>query len=204
MTAAIVREAIVCDRLLVIVRLVEADAAVAAARAVAEGGCRAIEFSLSSPAALPALRRVSDSPGELIAGAGTVLTLEQAQAAHAAGARFMLSPVLSESIMHWATEHDLLYIPGAFTPSEVAGAVAAGAGVVKLFPAGVVGPGYVRDLLGPFPELALLATGGIGAANAQAFLDAGAAAVAVGSALVNERSASDPHRWRPQLGAYGR
>jgi 2-dehydro-3-deoxyphosphogluconate aldolase/(4S)-4-hydroxy-2-oxoglutarate aldolase len=83
----------------------------------------------------------------------------------------------------------VLHVPGAFTPSEV---VAAGTRLVKLFPAGRLGPAYVTDLLGPLPALRLVPTGGVDAGNARAFLDAGAAAVAVGSALVNPVSAADP------------
>jgi len=114
-----------------------------------------------------------------------------AEAAVAAGASFLVSPHLAFEVTEWAHEHDVLHVPGAFTPTELAAALDAGAELVKLFPAGRPGPGYVRDLLAPFPSARLVPTGGVDEGNAREFLDAGAVAVAVGGALGANGQASE-------------
>jgi 2-dehydro-3-deoxyphosphogluconate aldolase/(4S)-4-hydroxy-2-oxoglutarate aldolase len=182
------RDAIEAERLIAIVRLDDAGLAVEAARAVVAGGVSVLEFSLATEASYAALEEVARDPGAVV-GAGTVLTVAAAERAVDAGAAFLISPGLAPEVAAWARERDVLHIPGAFTASEV---IAAGAPLVKLFPAGRLGPGYVSDLLGPLPSLRLVPTGGVDAGNAAAFLAAGAAAVAVGSALVNPGSAADP------------
>jgi 2-dehydro-3-deoxyphosphogluconate aldolase/(4S)-4-hydroxy-2-oxoglutarate aldolase len=172
-------------RLLAIVRLEPATAAVTAARQLAENGLGAIEFSLATHGALDALRAsASELAATTLIGAGTVRTVSDAESAVAAGARFLVSPHLAWEVFAWAREHDVLHVPGAFSPTEVAAALDEGAPLIKLFPAGQAGPDYLRDLLNPFPEARLVATGGIHLDNARAFLDTGAAALAVGRALV--------------------
>jgi 2-dehydro-3-deoxyphosphogluconate aldolase / (4S)-4-hydroxy-2-oxoglutarate aldolase len=120
-----------------------------------------------------------------------VRTLAQATAAVDAGAAFLVGPALDETVAAWATQRDVLYLPGALTPGEVE-AASRWSPLVKLFPAGRLGPGYVRDLLAPFPDAALVPTGGIDLQNAQEYLEAGALAVAVGSGLVNPSSLAAP------------
>jgi 2-dehydro-3-deoxyphosphogluconate aldolase/(4S)-4-hydroxy-2-oxoglutarate aldolase len=172
-------------RLLAIVRLEPAPAAVTAARQLAENGIGAIEFSLATQGGLDALRAsAAELAATTLIGAGTVRTVSDAESAVDAGARYLVSPHLAGEVSAWAREHDVLHIPGAFSPTEVAAALDQGAPLIKLFPAGQAGPDYVRDLLNPFQEARLLATGGIHLDNAAAFLDAGAAALAVGRALV--------------------
>lgn len=188
MTARDAAAAVEAERLIAIVRLDDAGTAVAAARAVLAGGVRILEFSLASETSIPALAEVASEPGAVV-GAGTVLTVADAERAVAAGAAFLISPGLAPEVSAWARERDILHIPGAFTPTE---AIAAGTPLVKLFPAARLGPAYVADLLGPLPTLRLVPTGGVDADNAPAFLAAGAAAVAVGSSLVNPVSAADP------------
>jgi 2-dehydro-3-deoxyphosphogluconate aldolase/(4S)-4-hydroxy-2-oxoglutarate aldolase len=149
-------------RLLAIVRRSDPDEARAAVATLLDAGVPAVELSLAVDGALETLRRaVDESPPDTLLGAGTVLD--------AAGAE--------------ARERDVLHIPGAMTPTEVATALEAGVPLVKLFPAAHLGPGYVRDLLAPFPAARLVATGGVGEGNATDFLDAGAAVLAVGGAL---------------------
>jgi 2-dehydro-3-deoxyphosphogluconate aldolase / (4S)-4-hydroxy-2-oxoglutarate aldolase len=172
-------------RLLAIVRLEPAAAAVTAARQLAENGLGAIEFSLATHGGLDALRAsASELAATTLIGAGTVRTVSDAESAVAAGARFLVSPHLAWEVFAWAREHDVLHVPGAFTPTEVAAALDEGAPLIKLFPAGEAGPDYLRELLNPFPEARLVATGGVHLDNARAFLDTGAAALAVGRALV--------------------
>ena len=172
------------DKLLVVVRLRHVDDAVA--EALRAGGLRAVEISLVSGDPFAAIRRWGASFESLVVGAGTVVTRDDAERAIEAGARYLVSPGYSKDVAASAKEGGVPYLPGALTPTEIQEAVAAGAVLVKLFPAGRLGPGYVRDLLGPFPTLELVATGGVDQHNARSFLDAGAAAVAVGGSLVSE------------------
>jgi 2-dehydro-3-deoxyphosphogluconate aldolase/(4S)-4-hydroxy-2-oxoglutarate aldolase len=177
--AALLRE----DRLLAIVRVDEPDDRIA--ELLAGSGIRAVEISLASAGALPAISRWAQSYGEdLAVGAGTVVSAADAERAFAAGARFFVAPGYDEGVDAVARDAGVLYVPGAMTPTEVQRVLASGRTLVKLFPAGRLGAGYVRDLLAPFPQVELLPTGGIDLDNAREFLAAGAVAVAVGSALV--------------------
>jgi 2-dehydro-3-deoxyphosphogluconate aldolase/(4S)-4-hydroxy-2-oxoglutarate aldolase len=178
------------ERLVVIIRLERPEDWVAEALIQAE--VPLVELSLVSAHALETLRRWGERFGnELMLGAGTVLTAVDASRAVSAGARYLVAPNFDDNVLAAARDADVLYVPGAFTPTEVVRAHAAGTGLVKLFPAGRLGPGYVRDLLAPLPQLRLVATGSIDAANARAFLDAGVAAVAVGGAVVREGTTYD-------------
>jgi 2-dehydro-3-deoxyphosphogluconate aldolase / (4S)-4-hydroxy-2-oxoglutarate aldolase len=179
-----VRTEIERRRVIAIVRRDSAAAAQVDARAIIAGGITVVEISLADGTGLEAIRETAMGlPEGVRLGAGTVRSEADARAAVAAGGRFLVSPHLVPEVLAWARAHDVLYIPGVFTATELAAALDAGAELVKLFPAGRLGPGYVRDLLGPFPSARLVPTGGINDENAQAFLDAGAVAVAVGSAL---------------------
>jgi 2-dehydro-3-deoxyphosphogluconate aldolase / (4S)-4-hydroxy-2-oxoglutarate aldolase len=187
-----VLEAITEQRALAIVRLGTRDEAVAACRILAAAGLRAVEVSLAQAEATAAIAEAADElAGVAFVGAGTIRTIADATAAVAAGAQFLVGPGLDEAVAAWASERDLLYVPGALTPTEVE-AAARWSRLVKLFPAGRFGPGYVRDLRAPFPDVPLVPTGGVDLDNARPFLDAGAAAVALGSSLVNARTVSAP------------
>lgn len=188
-----VRARIERQRLVAILRMPTADAAVGAAEALVEGGVGVLEFSLAAPGALDALSKASQRLGgpDLTLGAGTVRSVRDAADAVEGGASYLVSPNLAPEVTAWAQARDVLHIPGVLSPSELAAALDGGASPIKLFPAGRLGPGYVRDLLAPFPEARLIPTGGIDTDNAAAFLEAGAAAIAVGSALTvdDEREA---------------
>lgn len=179
------------ERLIAIVRLSDSGAAAAAVGALVAGGVGVCEISLVTPGALNAIAAAASA--EALVGAGTVTSVELAEAAVAAGAAYLVGPTLDHDVAAWAAERDLFYLPGAFSPTELA-AAARVAPLVKLFPAGRLGPAYVRDVLAPFPQLRLVPTGGIDTGNAAEFLTAGAVAVAVGSSLVNDASARDPAR----------
>jgi 2-dehydro-3-deoxyphosphogluconate aldolase/(4S)-4-hydroxy-2-oxoglutarate aldolase len=180
--------------LMAIVRLDDEARAVEAAAVLADAGVRVIEFSLSASVALSAIAETRSrlAGRSVLVGAGTVLDVDDAAAAGEAGAQFLVSPGLSRQVADRAELAGLPYVPGAMTPTEVQTALDWDSPLVKLFPAGTLGPRYVTDLLGPFPDARLLATGGISAANAGAFIAAGAAAVASAGALVNERTAQNP------------
>ena len=178
------------SRLLAIVRLDSAEASITACRTLGTAGINVMEISLSGVGALDAIK-ASRSTGALV-GAGTVRTLSDAISAVEVGAQFLVSPAFDERISEWAQTHDILYVPGAFSPSEVDIASRAGALLIKLFPARALGPAHVRDLLGPFPEIKLVPTGGVDRSNAREYLEAGAAAVAVGGSLVAPAAVADP------------
>jgi 2-dehydro-3-deoxyphosphogluconate aldolase/(4S)-4-hydroxy-2-oxoglutarate aldolase len=192
MNAAAASAAIGASRLIAIVRADAAEDASLAVQALAEGGVRVAEISLTTPGALEAIAHLAGNLGDgQLVGAGTVRTLRDAERAVGAGAGFLVSPNLDDDVIAWARSHDILHLPGALTPTEVARALAEGAPLIKLFPAGWPGPDYVRELLAPFPEARLVPTGGVSAANVGGFLQAGAYAVAVGSALVSPAAIRD-------------
>ncbi|HWD76589.1 MAG TPA: bifunctional 4-hydroxy-2-oxoglutarate aldolase/2-dehydro-3-deoxy-phosphogluconate aldolase [Solirubrobacteraceae bacterium] len=191
--AARAAQAIKQARLIAIIRADTHAEILAAVRALAAAGAVIAEISLATADALPALEQATDELGDqLLLGAGTVRTPRDAERALAAGARFLVSPGLDHDVVSFAQRSSVLHLPGIFSPTELADALASGAVLVKLFPAGRLGPGYVRDLLAPFPEARLVPTGGITTANAGEFLDAGAVAVAVGTALVSPATVRDP------------
>jgi 2-dehydro-3-deoxyphosphogluconate aldolase/(4S)-4-hydroxy-2-oxoglutarate aldolase len=172
-----------------IVRLDEAVRLQSVAEALAAGEIRAIEITMTTPGALDGLAALTSSLGErILFGAGTVLDPETARLAVLAGARFVVSPTFRPSVVEVCRRYDVAAIPGALTPSEVLTAWENGADLVKLYPASALGPGYVRELKGPLPQVRLVATGGVTADTAPSFLAAGAVAVGVGGALV-ERDA---------------
>jgi 2-dehydro-3-deoxyphosphogluconate aldolase/(4S)-4-hydroxy-2-oxoglutarate aldolase len=125
--------------------------------------------------------RVADEA--VVVGAGTIRTPDQLRAAHDAGAAFAVSPIFDPVVLAAACEARLPFVPGAATPTEADAAWRAGATFVKVFPGSSLGPGFVRELRGPLPEIETIVTGGVDGSNARAFLDAGAAAVGIGSAL---------------------
>ena len=181
-----VRDLLAAHPLLAILRGVPARHAPDVAAVLHRAGVRLLEVALSDGHGLAALKAVRAAhPGAFTLGAGTVTTLERAQAALDAGASFLLTPHLVPEVSAFAVQHGLGLISGAMTPTEIMAARAQGSEVVKLFPAGPLGPAYVRDLLGPYPDLALLAVGGVSARNAPDFMRAGAAGVGVGSFLTS-------------------
>jgi 2-dehydro-3-deoxyphosphogluconate aldolase / (4S)-4-hydroxy-2-oxoglutarate aldolase len=174
------------ERLVAIVREGARERALEIASALIDGGVRVLEFSMSERASLDALSALAERYGdEITIGAGTVLTRSDAEAACERGARFLVSPILDETLVAWAASKQIALVPGALSPSELSRAHQAGATVIKLFPAALHGPGYVRDVLVPLPRLQLLPTGGVTVEDAAAYIRAGALAVALGSALTS-------------------
>ena len=154
------------------------------------GGVRAFELTLNEPEndaleALSAAARHAEGTA-LEIGAGTVLTLEAAERAIDAGATFLVSPHVDPELIEWAVERGIPFLPGAFTPTEILAAWRAGAPAVKLFPASVAGPAFVREFRGPFPHIPLLPTGGVTVETAPDFIGAGAVAVGLGSWLIGD------------------
>ena len=176
-----VLDAIRSDRVVAVIRGRSVADPAGLAAVFAGAGIRAIEFTFTIPGVLAAIEAAAGS-GALV-GAGTVRDERQARDALAAGAQFLVSPACLAEVARVAQEAGVPVFLGALTPTEVDAALKVGTSAVKLFPAGIGGPGYVRDLRGPFPEASFIPSGGVTEENAHAFLDAGAVAVYAGSSL---------------------
>lgn len=173
------------SRIVAIVRVPSPHGVRAACRALCIGGIGAIEITLTVPGALNLVADlVSEFGDDLMVGAGTVLDVEACRRSLDAGAQFVVSPAFDSGVVDHCRKHGVLPVPGALTPTEVARARQGGADLVKLFPARIATPNYVRDLLGPFPAMRLMPTGGIDEAGASEYLAAGAAVVGIGSRLM--------------------
>jgi 2-dehydro-3-deoxyphosphogluconate aldolase/(4S)-4-hydroxy-2-oxoglutarate aldolase len=157
------------------------------AEALINGGVTAIEVTLTTPNALTAITAIIDRFGdEVLVGVGSVLTVVQCRDAISAGARYVISPNLSEAVVQTTGSLGAVSIPGAYTPSEIVHAAECGADLVKIFPATSLGPGYLRDVLAPLPHLKLMPTGGVNVTNVGQWFAAGAKCVGVGSSLVSQ------------------
>lgn len=168
--------------LLGIVRFQNGGDVSGAVDALVLGGIELVEVTIDTPGALAAVERAAGE-GRAV-GVGTVVSTEQVRACAAAGARFVVSPGLIAEVIRDAQELGLEPVPGVFTATEILTATAAGARVMKLFPASCGGPSYLRALRGPFPTTALVPTGGVRLDEIAAYFDAGATVVALGSGLV--------------------
>ena len=171
-------------------RRVATELAPTVAAALAEGGVRAFELTLNEPEAealrsIEAVARVAAGLG-LEIGAGTVLSIEAAGRAVDSGATFLVMPHLDPELVGWAAARDIPAFPGCATPTEILAAWRAGAAAVKLFPASSAGPGFVRELRGPFPDIAIVPTGGVTLESAPLFITAGAVAVGMGGWLLGD------------------
>ncbi len=175
--------AIADARCIGILRAGSAAAAAAAGRALVQGGVTVIEVAFTTPGAPDAIAELRAAcPGALV-GAGTVLDAAAAFAAVQAGARFLVSPLVSEEVLRAGHRHGVAVIPGAATPTEINAAMELGADAVKLFPAGPLGIGYLRAIAAAMPQVPFVPTGGIGVQDAPQWLGAGAIAVGIGGDL---------------------
>ncbi|WP_433527569.1 bifunctional 4-hydroxy-2-oxoglutarate aldolase/2-dehydro-3-deoxy-phosphogluconate aldolase [Nocardia pseudovaccinii] len=171
------------DRVLTVVRAPVIPDPLALADALAGSGIRTLELTFTTPGVLDYLRIAATAP-DAVVGVGTVLHADQAAAAIDNGARFLVTPGVRAEVAAVAAERDIPVVMGAFTPTEVLTALDLGAAAVKIFPARALGPGYLKDLRGPFPDVALIPSGGVNAGNAAEFLANGAVAVTAGTDVV--------------------
>jgi 2-dehydro-3-deoxyphosphogluconate aldolase / (4S)-4-hydroxy-2-oxoglutarate aldolase len=154
--------------------------------ALAAGGVRALEVTMTVPGAVDLIRQLAPAlPEGFLLGAGTVLDGATARAVIDAGASFVVSPVLRRDVIEVCHERDVVAVPGCFSPTEILAAHEQGADIVKVFPSTSLGPAFIKDVLGPLPHLKLMPTGGVTIENAGAWISAGAVAVGLGSALVS-------------------
>ncbi len=172
-----------------VVRSESPEPLVRVVRALAEGGVTAAEITFTVPDAIEVIRRVRNELGDsVVLGAGTVLDPETARAALLAGADFIVGPALNLDVIRLCRRYDKVVMPGALTPTEVVSAWEAGADVVKIFPADIGGPSYLKSLRGPLPQVRMMPTGGVDLTTAGAFLRAGACCLGVGGSLVEPKA----------------
>lgn len=175
------------SRLIVVMRGRDADQYSRIIAALADAGVRSFEMTLTTPGTLDALSGLVDRFGaDLDLGVGTITAPEEARRASEAGAAYLVTPVTDPAIVEASTSGGTPIIPGGLTPTELFCSWRAGASAVKVFPAGTVGPGYVKDLHGPFPDLRVIPSGGVDLLAASAWLEAGADAVSVGGPLLGD------------------
>jgi 2-dehydro-3-deoxyphosphogluconate aldolase/(4S)-4-hydroxy-2-oxoglutarate aldolase len=175
-----------------VLRSPDSQQLVEVARALADGGVSVVEITMSVPGAPDVLRQVRHALGDrLLLGAGTVLDPETARAVLLAGAEYIVAPTVNLDVIRLCRRYDKLVMPGAFTPTEILTAWEAGADIVKVFPADVVGPAFFKALRGPLPQVRLMPTGGVDLTTAAAFLQAGACCLGVGGQLVEPKAVAE-------------
>jgi 2-dehydro-3-deoxyphosphogluconate aldolase/(4S)-4-hydroxy-2-oxoglutarate aldolase len=182
------RQVLECG-IVAVVRSPDSRQLVDVARALADGGVTVVEITMSVPNALDVLCQVRQALGDrLLLGAGTILDPETARAALLAGAEYVVAPSVNLEVIRLCQRYDKLVMPGALTPTEILTAWEAGADIVKVFPAEVVGPAFFKALRGPLPQVRLMPTGGVDLTTAAGFLQAGACCLGVGGQLVEPKA----------------
>jgi 2-dehydro-3-deoxyphosphogluconate aldolase/(4S)-4-hydroxy-2-oxoglutarate aldolase len=175
-------------KVVAVVRLDNYNRAVDVARALAAGGVNVLEFTLTGQGALEAVSATRKALGAAVCvGVGTVLSLEQAEAAIDAGAEFLVTPALRRQVIATCVKRQTLVLCGGLTPTELLEAHEAGAELVKVFPAQLGGPKFIKDVLAPMPFLKMVPTGGVSPENVRDYLAAGAVAVGIGGNLVSNK-----------------
>ena len=171
-----------------IMRAQSSEQLIAAADAIKAGGVRAIEVTMTTPGALDVIAAANSRYGQdVLFGAGSVLDAETARAAILAGAGFVVAPTLNLSVVAMCNRYSIPVMPGCYTPTEMLTAWEAGADMIKLFPASVGGPALIRAIRAPLPQLEIVPVGGVNLDTAAEFIAKGAAALGVGSSLVNQK-----------------
>lgn len=174
---------IIEGRVIAVLRGLETSGVEMVVDVLLDAGVGVVEITMESPNAVASMRSAINAGA--VVGAGTVMSIADAEAAVDAGAIFLVAPHTDLEVVEWAVDRSVPIVPGCFTPTEVATAWSAGASAIKIFPASVGGPDLLSAVRGPFGNLPLIPTGGVTAANAAAFLAAGAVAVGVGGWLTN-------------------
>lgn len=178
-----------------IIRLDSEDEALAVAHAAIAGGIRALEITLSVPGAKRIITALSEeySAQGVVIGAGTVLDAQSAYSCIEAGAQMLVSPNLDRGMLEVANRYQAVSISGAFTPTEVVDTLSAGADIVKLFPTEISGPGYLKTVRAPLAQAPILPAGSATPENVSEWIDAGAAAIGVGSSVTKAARSSGDH-----------
>jgi len=187
---------LVKDSAIGIIRVDYTQELISIARATKEGGLNCVEITMTTPGALRAIDAASAKLEGVLLGAGTVLDGPTARQAILAGAQFLVSPTVEPDVIEMAHRYGVVVIAGAMTPTEILTAWEMGADMVKVFPADILGPGYLKAVHGPLPQVPLVPTGGITADNAGDFIKAGAAVVCAGGWLVDKNRGTLRHSHR--------
>jgi 2-dehydro-3-deoxyphosphogluconate aldolase/(4S)-4-hydroxy-2-oxoglutarate aldolase len=175
-----------------VVRSPDSQQLVEVAEALADGGVTVVEITMTVPDALDVVRQVHRALGDrILLGAGTILDAETARAALLAGAEYLVAPTVNLEVIRLCRRYGKMVMPGAFTPTEILTAWEAGADIVKVFPAEVVGPAFFKAMRGPLPQVRLMPTGGVDLNTAADFLRAGACCLGVGGQLVEPRAVAE-------------
>ena len=176
-------------RIVAILRGIGEPELLPAAQALYNGGIRLLEVTMNTADAPHLIRLLNETFADsMLIGAGTVTDISSAESALQAGARFFVTPNLDEEVIEFAIRHGIQVLPGVMTPTEVARAYRAGAGMVKVFPASSLGVSYMKELQGPLGHIPMVAVGGVTVDNASDFIRAGAVGVGVGSSLLDRRA----------------
>ncbi len=192
MTKNTILETIEESGIVAVIRLSDAAKLQKIIYALEEGGIKALEITMTTPNAIGIIRDLSQKlDGDFLIGAGTVLDALTAEAVINAGAQFVVSPILDESIILKTHEYDKVSIPGAFSATEIYKAWSYGADVVKIFPATALGPRFFKDIHGPLPDIKMTPTGGVSLENAAEFIKSGACCLGVGTALLDKKMIAD-------------
>lgn len=180
-------EKMMSSRVVAVLRKIDVKKAVPLAEALVAGGVTTLEVTMDTVGGLGAIEEIRSVLGDKVSvGAGTVLDAETGRAAMLAGAQFLVAPILNIDLIKLGNRYGRMVIPGCMTPTEIQQACEAGADVIKIFPADVVGSGFFKNVLGPLDHVTLMATGGISVDNAQEFRSKGVAILGVGGNLVNK------------------
>lgn len=183
---------LISEKLVAVVRLDSGDQLIKVAEALKAGGITAIEFTVPTPNSLEMIKQAAVYFGdEVLMGAGTVLDPETARSAILSGAQFIVTPALNIKTIELCRRYGKPIIPGAMTPTEILTAWEAGADMVKVFPADILGSAYLKAVLAPLPQIRLVPTGGISSENAAEYLKAGATALGVGGKLVSKSAVAN-------------
>jgi 2-dehydro-3-deoxyphosphogluconate aldolase/(4S)-4-hydroxy-2-oxoglutarate aldolase len=175
-----------------VIRLADRTKLKKVVEAISSGGVKNIEITMTVPDAVNVISElVTSSTPDIVMGAGTVTDSELAKRVINAGATFVVSPIWDVNLFNECQKHDVVYIPGCYTPTEIFQAWKAGAPIIKVFPATSLGPNYFKDLSGPFPDIRLMPTGGVTIDNVGEWVEAGAVAIGIGSDLLDKKAIAD-------------
>jgi 2-dehydro-3-deoxyphosphogluconate aldolase/(4S)-4-hydroxy-2-oxoglutarate aldolase len=184
-----VLEAVERAGIVAVIRIKEPERLKAVVDAISEGGVRVLEVTMTVPGAVKLIADLAPRmPAGFLLGAGTVVDAETAREVIDAGARFIVSPVFRQEVIDACHARDVSAMPGCFSPTEILNAWDGGADVVKVFPATALGPGYIKDVRAPLPQVKLMPTGGVTLDNAGDWIRAGAVAVGVGTSLLDSKA----------------
>ncbi len=188
MNKAAVLTKIKTEKVVALIRADSSDGLLDCARALAAGGLTSIELTMTTPGAIAMLRQATLVLPDFVFGLGTVLDAATAREGIAAGARFIVTPAFRPDVIEECKRQNIPIFSGALTPTEILNTWDAGADAVKIFPAEFFGPAYIKSVRAPFPNIALVPTGGVNAENVGEFIKAGAFATAAGGSLVDAKT----------------